>query len=224
MRTGARGIILVGVKVKPRLRGVSHMWASIVCVPLGAATVVAAATTRARLAIAVYVLSLTALFAVSGVYHRVNWRSVSARLWMRRLDHSMIFVLIAGSYTPFAMLTLHGPLAMAILITVWAAAAGGVVLNLVWPRAPRWMAVGVYLAQGWVVVAAVPQLARALGATGLTMLLAAGLLYSTGAVVYALKRPDPIPAVFGYHEVFHGLVIAAAAIQYAVIVFWVLPT
>jgi hemolysin III len=207
--------------LKPRLRGVSHEWACIICMPLGAAMVIAATGTRARLAVAVYALSLTGLFGVSALYHRVDWRSVAARHWMRRLDHSMIFVLIAGTYTPFALLALHGRIATVILITVWAGALGGALLNLVWTQAPRWLAVSVYIALGWVAAAAFPQLATALGASGLSLLVIGGVLYSAGGVIYAIKRPDPIPAVFGYHEVFHILVIVAAALQCAVIVFWV---
>jgi hemolysin III len=209
--------------VKPRLRGVSHAWACLVCVPLGAVMLIAAAGTRARLAVSVYTLSLIAMFGVSALYHRIDWRSVGVRRWMRRLDHAMIFVLIAGTYTPFGLLVLHGRLASVILITVWAGALGGVLLNLGWPGAPRWLAVVVYIALGWVAVAALPQLVTSLGAGGLSLLVFGGMLYSAGGVIYAIKRPDPVPAVFGYHEVFHVLVIVAAALQYAVIAFWVIP-
>ena len=208
---------------KPRLRGVSHQWACITAVPLGGVLVLAADSTRARLAVAVYALSLMALFGVSALYHRIDWRSVAARRWMRRLDHSMIFVLIAGTYTPFALLVLHGPLASAILIAIWAGALTGVLLSLVYADAPKWVHAIVYVTLGWIALAAMPQLADALGIAGLGLLGLGGLLYTAGAVIYALRRPDPVPAVFGYHEVFHALVIAAAALQYAVIAFWVLP-
>jgi hemolysin III len=191
--------------------------------PLGVAAVIAAQSSRARLAVAIYALSLVGLFGVSALYHRINWRSLAARRWMRRLDHSMIFVLIAGTYTPFALLVLHGQIATVILITVWAAALGGMVLNLIWPQAPRWVAVTIYSALGWISVATVPQLTSALGVTAVVLLALAGALYSAGGVIYAIRRPDPIPAVFGYHEVFHALVIVAAALQCAVIAFWVMP-
>ena len=194
-----------------------------ICVPLGAVLVIAATSTRARLAVAVYALSLMALFGVSALYHRIDWRSVAARRWMRRLDHSMIFVLIAGTYTPFALLVLHGPLASAILIAVWAGALTGVLLSLVCADAPKWVHAIVYVTLGWIALAAMPQLADALGIAGMTLLVLGGLLYTAGALIYALRRPDPVPAVFGYHETFHALVIAAAALQYAVIAFWVLP-
>jgi len=193
-------------------------------VPLGALLVLAADGSRARVAAAVYALSLLGLFSVSAVYHRINWRSTDARRWMRRLDHSMIFVLIAGTYTPFALLALHGPLAVAILVAVWAGALSGALFKLVWINAPAWLVIIAYIALGWVAVAAIPQLFAAIGVTGLALLGLGGLLYTLGAVVYAVRRPDPVPTVFGYHELFHVFVIVAAALQYAVIAFWVMPT
>lgn len=206
---------------KPRLRGVLHQWACIGSVPLGLLLVIGADDARTRVAVSVYALSLVALFGVSATYHRVNWRSLRARLWMRRLDHSMIFMLIAGTYTPFALILLHGTLADAILIAVWAGALAGVVFNLIWTNAPTWLQSLLYVMLGWVVVAAIPELAPAIGAGGLTLLALGGLLYTAGAVVYAIKRPDPVPAVFGYHEIFHALVVVAALLQYAVIAVWV---
>jgi hemolysin III len=207
--------------LKPSLRGVFHQWACAASVPLGLLLVVVAGSARARIALTVYSVSLVALFGVSALYHRINWRSLARRDWMRRLDHSMIFVLIAGSYTPFAALVLHGPLAVAILIGVWSGAGLGVAFNLVWKDAPTWLRSALYVALGWIAVAAVPQLGAAIGPLGLTLLGLGGVLYTLGAVVYALRRPDPVPTVFGYHEVFHILVIAAAALQYMVIAFWI---
>ena len=209
--------------MKPRLRGVFHQWACVGSVPLGLLLVIAAATSRARIALTVYAFSLVALFGVSALYHRINWRSLSGRDWMRRLDHSMIFVLIAGSYTPFAVLALHGPLSVAILVGVWVGALLGVVFNLVWRGAPAWLRAALYVVLGWIAVAAVPQLGASIGLLALTLVGLGGVLYTLGAVIYATKRPDPAPAVFGYHEVFHVLVIAAAALQYAVIAFWITP-
>ena len=208
---------------QPRLRGVSHQWAAIFAVPLGVALVVAAGGSRARAAVAVYAISLVALFAVSALYHRVNWRSLVARRWMRRLDHSMIFVLIAATYTPVAVVALRGPAGVAILTAAWIGALSGVVVKLAWITAPRWLVVAAYVALGWIALAAVPQLVAAIGAVGLALLAVGGLLYTGGALVYALRRPDPAPGVFGYHEVFHAMVIAAALVQYAVIAFWVVP-
>ena len=192
--------------------------------PLGLALVVAAEDARARIAVAVYALSVAGLFGTSALYHRVHWRSLAALLWMRRLDHSMIFVLIAGTYTPFAMLALHGPLALAILVVVWVGALAGIAFNLAWISSPKWLHAALYVVLGWVAVAASPQLASTIGVGGLTLLALGGVLYTLGAVVYAARRPDPLPSVFGYHEVFHALVIVAAALQFAVVAFWVTPS
>jgi hemolysin III len=208
---------------KPRLRGVSHQWAFFVSCALGAALVVFAPAGTPRLAAAIYAFSVAALFGVSALYHRNTWASAAARRWMRRLDHSAIFVLIAGTYTPFALLVLDGPIATVILVVVWAGALGGILLKLVWIDAPKLLTAIVYIALGWVAVAAFPDLIDELGLTGTALVVAGGLLYTAGALVYASRRPDPVPTVFGYHEVFHALVIVAAALQYAVVAFYVLP-
>ena len=209
--------------LKPRLRGLSHQWAFFVSLLTGTALVLAAPGEQATVACAVYAASVAGLFGASALYHRVNWSSARARAWMRRLDHSMIFLLIAGTYTPFALLALEGTLAMAILIAVWAGALAGIVFKLAWIGAPKWLVAGVYVALGWVAVAAFPQLIERLGITATVLVALGGVLYTVGAVIYALRRPDPVPAVFGYHEVFHALVIAAAALQYAAVAFFVLP-
>jgi hemolysin III len=204
---------------RPRLRGVSHQWAFICSLVTGAALVVAAPAGRPTVASAIYAASVAALFGTSALYHRVTWPTPSARRWMRRLDHSMIFLLIAGTYTPFALLVLEGTLATVILVVVWAGALGGILLKLVWIDAPKPLVASLYVMLGWVAVVAFPDLLEGLGVTSTALVAAGGLLYTAGAVVYALGRPDPVPAVFGYHEIFHALVIAAAALQYAVIVF-----
>ena len=208
---------------KPRLRGVSHKWAFFVSLITGAALVVAAPSGRATFAAAVYAVSVAALFGTSALYHRITWASQAARRWMRRLDHSMIFLLIAGTYTPFALLALDGTLATVILALVWGGATAGILLKLVWIDAPKPIVAAVYVILGWVAVAAFPDLIDEIGIGGVAMVAAGGILYTLGAVVYALKRPDPAPTVFGYHEVFHALVIAAAALQYAVVAFFVVP-
>jgi hemolysin III len=200
---------------------VFHQWACAGSVPLGLVLVIVAGTARARIALTVYSVSLVALFGVSALYHRIKWRSLTGHDRMRRLDHSMIFVLIAGSYTPFAVLVLHGPLAVAILVAVWAGAAIGVAFNLVRGDAPTWLRSALYVGLGWIAVAALPQLGAAIGVLGLALLGVGGVLYTAGALVYSARRPDPVPAVFGYHELFHVLVIAAAALQYAVIALWI---
>ena len=208
---------------KPRLRGVWHQWAFFVSVAIGAALVIAAPSGQPRLAAAIYALTVTALFGTSALYHRVTWASVAARRWMRRLDHSMIFCLIAGTYTPFALLVLDGDLATVILIVVWAGALAGVLMKLVWIDAPKALVAVTYVMLGWVAVAAFPTMIERLGVTASTLVAVGGLLDTLGALVYAFQRPDPAPSVFGYHEVFHALVILAAALQYAVIAFYVIP-
>jgi hemolysin III len=209
--------------MKPRLRGVSHQWAFVCSLVTGSVLVALAPSGKATAAAAIYAVSVAALFGTSALYHRITWASQRARRWMRRLDHSMIFLLIAGTYTPFAVLALEGTLATVILVLVWTGALGGIVLKLVWIDAPKSVVAGTYVVLGWVAVIAFPALLDGLGITATVLVAAGGLLYTAGAVVYALRRPDPIPAVFGYHEVFHALVIAAAALQYAVIAFFVLP-
>jgi hemolysin III len=208
---------------KPRLRGVSHQWAFFVSLALGAALVAAAPAGQPRLAAAIYALSVAALFGTSALYHRITWASQAARRWMRRLDHSMIFFLIAGTYTPFALLVLDGDLATVILIVVWAGALAGVLMKLVWIDAPKALVAVTYIMLGWVAIAAFPAMIERLGVTASTLVAVGGLLYTLGALVYAFQRPDPVPRVFGYHEVFHALVILAAALQYAVIAFYVIP-
>ena len=209
------------VVLKPRLRGVLHQWAFAVSVVAGIGLVLEAASVRARLAVAVYALSVAALFGTSALYHRVDWRTLGARRLMRRLDHTMIFVLIAGSYTPFGLLVLHGTVATAILITAWSAALAGAVFKLIWIDVPGWLGAATYISIGWVAVIALPDLLDRLGIGAVAMLALGGILYSVGGVIYARKRPDPLPRVFGYHELFHLLVIAAAALQYAVVAFWI---
>lgn len=205
------------IAARPRLRGVSHQWAFLAALAGGIALVALAPDGRARLAVAVYAVTIAGLFGVSALYHRIPWSSARARAWMRRADHAMIFLVIAGTYTPFAVLVLEGTTATAILVVVWAGALAGIVLKLVWIGAPKWLAAGAYVALGWVAIAAFPQLVEHAGVLATIGLAAGGLLYTLGAVVYALRRPDPIPDVFGYHEVFHALVIAAAALQFAVV-------
>jgi hemolysin III len=207
---------------KPRLRGVLHQWAFPAFLAAGAVLVLEADSARARIAVTIYAISVAALFGTSATYHRVNWRSQAAQRWMRRLDHTMIFVLIAGSYTPFALLVVRGTLGTVILITVWSAALAGAMFKLLWIDAPSSLIAASYVTTGWIALVAMPELLGRLGVVGAGALALGGVLYSVGAVIYASQRPDPAPAVFGYHEVFHLLVLIAAALQYAVVAFWVL--
>jgi hemolysin III len=142
---------------------------------------------------------------------------------MRRLDHSMIFFLIAGTYTPFALLVLHGTLAQAILAVVWIGAVAGAIVEMIWIDHPKWASALIYLALGWVATITFPELWTSMGVAGTLLVAFGGLLYTAGAVVYATQRPNPNPAVFGYHEVFHLFVIAAAIAQYSAIAFFALP-
>lgn len=206
--------------MKPRLRGVLHEYAFLVAIGLGIVLVLTASTARERLAAAVFACAMTGMFGVSALYHRPNW-SARPRRWLRRLDHAMIYLLIAGTYTPFGLLVLSGTWQVTMLAIVWSGAAIAILLKLVWIDSPKWVAAVLGIALGWVGVVAFPQLAS-IGATGVALLLAGGVLYTAGAIVYARKRPDPAPAVFGYHEVFHALVIGAAACQYAAVAFFVL--
>ncbi|MDX6602023.1 MAG: hemolysin [Solirubrobacterales bacterium] len=209
--------------VKPKLRGVSHEWAFFISLFLGAGLIIAAKTPKATLAVAIYAVSLSALLGTSALYHRVNWTRPNVRRWMRRLDHSMIFFLIAGTYTPFALLVLDGPLADAILVVVWLGAIAGAIVEMVWIEHPKWVAALIYMSLGCVAAIAFPGLWGEMGAAGTLLVAAGGILYTAGAVVYATQRPNPNPRVFGYHEVFHLLVIAAAAAHFAAIAFFALP-
>ena len=222
---GSKGLLeaIKGTELpRPRFRGVFHQYAFFASLITGAVLVLVAPTRKATTAAAIYAASVSGLFGASALYHRVTWRPATRR-WMRRLDHSMIFVLIAGTYTPFALLVLHGTLATVVLAIVWGGAAAGVILKLAWVDAPKWLMAAIYLGLGWVGAATVPQLVSRAGIGAVTLLFIGGALYSAGAVIYALRRPDPRPAVFGYHEIFHVLVIAAAAVHYAAIAGYALP-
>jgi hemolysin III len=207
---------------KPRLRGVSHAWGFFVSLAAGTALIWTAPAGRAVTAAAIFAAAVSAMLGISALYHRIDWRP-PVRRWLRRLDHAMIFVLIAATFTPFALLALHGTLATVILIVVWAGAGGGIVLQLAWPDHPKWASSLIGMALGWVGIASLTQLPAAIGWAAVGVLLASGALYSAGAVIYARERPNPLPGVFGYHEVFHALVLAAAGMQYGVIAFVVLP-
>jgi hemolysin III len=204
-------------RVKPRLRGVTHEYAFFVSLVLGAALILLAEGTEATVAVAIYAVSLSALFGVSALYHVHNWERPSARRWMRRLDHTMIFFLIAGTVTPFALLVMDGPFATALLIAVWGGALAGTIVELVWTDSPKWVSAIVYIAVGF------PAILIEAGIVAGLLIAAGGILYATGAVIYALQRPDPSPTVFGYHEIFHVLVIAAAAAHFAAVALFAVP-
>jgi len=208
--------------VKPKFRGVSHEWAFFLSLGLGISLLVLADTPRKLLAVGIYTISLCALFGTSALYHRVNWKTSRARMLMRRLDHSMIFLLIAGTVTPFALLTMEGAWATAILIAVWSAAALGVVVELVWTGSPKWVSALIYVAVGWIGALAFPAIIGGAGVAAGLLVATGGLLYTVGAVVYATGRPNPSPTYFGYHEIFHVFVIGAAGTHFAAIAFFAL--
>jgi hemolysin III len=200
---------------RPRLRGVSHQYAFFLSLGAGAVLIAAASGEREIVAASVFAGALAVMFGVSAAYHRVTWRP-TARRWMRRLDHAAIYLLIAGTYTPFGLLVLPPTWAAVVLSIVWSGCAVAIALKFLWVDAPKWLAAAVAIALGWVGVVAFPHLVEA-GIAPLILLGAGGILYTAGAVVYARGRPDPAPTVFGYHEIFHACVIAAAACQYAAV-------
>lgn len=208
--------------VRPRLRGVSHQYAFFVSVALGAVLVASAPPGWATAACAVYAVAVCGLFGTSALYHRLTW-TPRGRRRMRRLDHSMIFVLIAGTYTPVAVLALSGTMQVVMLSVAWGGALAGVVLKVVWVDAPKWLGAAIYVALGWVSLPALGQLSTAVGTLAVVGFGVGGVLYTAGAVIYALGKPNPWPGIFGFHEVFHALVIAAAALHYAVIALLVVP-
>ncbi len=199
--------------VKPRMRGWIHAWAFGVAVVAGVALVSAAAFLADRpdavLPATIYSLTVCGVFGVSALYHRLNW-GPRARVWMKRADHSMIFVFIAGSYTPFATLALPPESGRPLLIVVWAGATAGVALKMLWPTAPRWVGVPLYLLLGWAIVPVAGQLVAEVGLPPMLLLLVGGLFYSGGAILYATRWPDPWPATFGHHEFFHAATVIAA--------------
>lgn len=198
---------------KPRLRGVLHQWALIAAVPAGVVLVAVSDGTRARVGTSVYAVALAAMLGASALYHRVPWKTPRRRAWARRLDHAMIFVFIAGTYTPFALISFRGWLPVAVLVCVWSGAALGLVLNLAWIGAPAWVTAPAYLLVGWVGVIAAPQLFTEVGVPGAVLLVVGGALYTVGALTYATQWPNPFPRTFGFHEVFHLLVVAAVTLQ-----------
>ncbi|KUI37152.1 hypothetical protein AU195_18790 [Mycobacterium sp. IS-1496] len=202
---------------KPRARGWIHVYSAIVAVICGATLVSvswAVVSTRAGIATLIYTLTIVAMFAVSGTYHRVNWRSPVARKWMKRADHSMIFIFIAGSYTPFALLALPEGKGMVLFWIVWGGALAGVLLKMFWPSAPAWVGVPLYLLLGWVAAWFIGPIMDGAGVAAVVLLIVGGALYSIGGVLYGLKWPNPWPATFGHHEFFHACTAVAAICHY----------
>jgi hemolysin III len=206
-------------ELNPRLRGWLHAYAAGTSIASGAALVAVATALRGERAgatTAVYAATVTLLFGTSALYHRINWGPVAHRV-MKRLDHSMIFVFIAGTYTPIAVLTLPHNDAVAVLVAVWTGALFGVALQTAWPGAPRWLSAPCYIALGWIAVFVIPDLLHNAGVATFVLIMVGGVVYTLGALVYATKRPDPFPGVFGFHEVFHLCTLVAALAHYVAI-------
>jgi len=213
---------VIAERERPLLRGALHQAAFSVALVAGALLIAYAdrnAVTRTSAAI--FAGSVVSMLGASALYHRITW-SPRVRPWLRRVDHAGIYLLIAGSYTPVGLLALHGVLQRVVLGVVWAGAAASILMKFVWVNAPKWLAAVLGLALGWVGVAAMPQVWHTAGVAAVALLAAGGLAYTAGALVYAFKRPNPAPRVFGYHELFHALTIVAVACQYVAIAFFVL--
>ena len=204
------------VVVKPRLRGVSHQIAFYVAVCAGVVLIAATNSARSRIATTVYVVLLAAMLGVSASYHRIDW-SPRSRTWWGRADHAMIFAFIAGTYTPVCLLGLDRATGNRLLALAWSSAGLGILRALLWPRPPRAISTALYIAVGWIVVAYFPEVWAAFDPVSLTLILLGGACFTIGAVVYATRRPDPVPAVFGYHEVFHALVLVACSCHFAAV-------
>ena len=205
------------VLTKPRFRGWIHVYSAATAVFAGATLIAvswAVGSTRAGLATFAYTAATVLMFTVSATYHRVHWKSATAKKWMRRADHSMIFVFIAGSYTPFALLALPPDDGRLVLCIVWGGAIAGILLKMCWPSAPRWVGVPLYLLLGWVAVGFTTTILHNAGVAAMVLLFVGGALYSIGGILYALRWPDPWPATFGYHEFFHACTAVAAICHY----------
>jgi hemolysin III len=206
--------------LRPRLRGTLHATGFVVACVVGAFFVSATGDGLRLVGAAVFAGSAAVMLGASTLYHRITW-SERARPRMRRVDHAGIYILIAGTYTPVGLLSLHGDLQTIVLAIVWAGAGAAILTKVCWVGSPKWLSAVFGIALGWVGVAAMPQVAHTAGIGAVVLLAAGGIAYTVGAIVYALRRPDPVPAVFGYHEVFHALTLVALACQYVAIAVFV---
>ncbi|MCF6470322.1 hemolysin III family protein [Nonomuraea sp. MG754425] len=201
------------ITVKPRLRGWLHTGALPVTLIAGFVLVALGPTLQARLASVVYAVTSALLFGISATYHRSTLGPRLAEV-LRRFDHANIYLIIAGTYTPFALLALDGVARIAVLSVIWGGALAGVLFRVFWMGAPRWLYTVLYLALGWAAIFVMPQLLEGAGVAAVVLVAVGGVFYSAGAVVYGLRRPDPSPRWFGFHEVFHAFTIAAYLVQY----------
>ncbi|GAA1573106.1 hemolysin III family protein [Actinomadura kijaniata] len=199
--------------VKPRLRGWLHLGTFPVALVAGVLLTALGPTLAARLCAAVYALTSALLFGVSAAYHRGRWSPRVADV-LRRFDHANIYLIIAGTYTPFAYLILEGTARTLVLAVVWGGAVAGVLFRILWTNAPRWLYTALYIGLGWVAAFFVPQFIEGTGIVVAVLVALGGVLYSAGGLVYGLRRPDPSPRWFGFHEVFHAFTVAAYVLQY----------
>jgi len=204
---------------RPRLRGVLHQIGFAVACLVGIAFL-STLEGRRLVAAAVFAAAAAVMLGTSTLYHRITW-SPRIRPWMRRADHAGIYLLIAGTYTPVGLLSLHGTTQHLVLAVVWSGAGAAILTKLCWVRAPKWLSAVFGLALGWIGVVAFPQLVRTSGVAAAALLGAGGLAYTAGAIVYARRRPDPVPQIFGYHELFHAFTLVALCCQYVAIAFFV---
>lgn len=202
---------------KPRWRGVQHQWAAAFAAGAGATLVAMAPSPAARIASAIYAASLTLLLATSGIYHGIHWRH-DVRMWLRRADHASIFLLIGGTYTPVAMLALDAATGRHLLIAIWSGVTLGIVVSMFWPSAPKFVSATIAVAVGWTIVPYLGRISDALSTAEIWLIVAGGIAYTLGALIYAARRPNPWPPDFGYHEVFHALTLVGAALHLAAVI------
>lgn len=220
MRLQGAGAV-AGRDGRPMMRGVLHLAVALLA-PFGLVLLLLLADSPKRyVGASIFATSLLLLYASSANYHLAPWPDRLHDVW-KRVDHSMIFVLIAGTYTPFCLVVLGNAWGISMLSVVWSLAAAGALLKIIWPHAPRWLGVGLYMALGWIGIIPVYQVVSSLALSAILLMAAGGLAYSVGGVVYARRRPDPWPRVFGYHEVFHTLVILGSAIHFTVVAIWIM--
>ena len=208
--------------VKPRLRGVSHLSMFPVAVIAAIPLLFVGRSNTAAVSAIVFGTGVAAMFGVSGLYHVVTW-TPRARSWLARLDHATVYGLIAATYTPFGLLVLDGAWRVTVLAIIWSGALAAILMKLFWVQAPKWLSATIGLGLGWAGVAAMPKIYGQIGLAGLLFLAVGGLFYTVGGVIYALRRPNLVPGVFGYHELFHAFVIVAVALQYVAVAVYVLP-
>src|SRR5829696_1219830 len=203
----------------PLLRGVLHQAGFAISIVVGILVLLDVVGARQSVAAAAFACSVAVMLGASALYHRVRW-TPRVRPWIRRLDHAGIYVLITGSYTVVGLLALHGTLQLVVLGVVWTGAAAATALKFCWVSGPKWLSAGLAIAIGWVGVFALPQLLHAVGLTPVLLIAAGGIFYTLGGIVYARRKPDPAPSVFGYHELFHAFTLVALTLQYVAITFF----